>query len=98
MDVLISKVGLAYNNIPVWHYADISKNWAERGGGKAFSLAEFDQLFAAIYGYSPAAHLEILIPPEKTETLLEDVYETMHQKQIPKLKKYFLTTAVLFRG
>ena len=52
-------------------------------------MAVFDQLFAAINGHSPAAHLEILIPPEESETLLEDVNETMHQTQTPKLKKIF---------
>ena len=58
--------GHAYNNIPVWRYADIQKTLGCRGWwcGKASSLARLDQAFAAINDHSGAVYLEILIPPE----------------------------------
>ena len=67
VDALISEAGHAYNNIPVWRYADIVKTLVCRGWwcGKASSLAELDQALAAINNHSDAVYLEILIPPEE---------------------------------
>ena len=91
VEALISEVGHAYNNIPVWRYADIPKTLGCQGWwcGKASSLAELDQAFAAINDHSGAAYLEILIPPEESQPLAEEVIETMHQTQTPKLKNKF---------
>ena len=88
VEALISEAGHAYNNIPVWCYVDIPKTLGCQGWwcGKASSLAELDQAFAAINDHSGAAYLEILIPPEESQPLAEEVIETMHQTQTPKLK------------
>lgn len=86
VEALISESGHAYNNIPVWRYADIPKTLGCEGWwcGKASSLAELDRAFAAINEHSGAAYLEILIPPEESQPLAEEVIETMHQTHTPK--------------
>ena len=89
VEALISETGHAYNNIPIWRYADIPTTLGCQGWwcGKAATLAELDQAFAEINTYSGAAYLEVLIPPEESQPLAEDVIEMMHQTQTPKMKK-----------
>ena len=86
VEALISEVGHAYNNIPVWRYADMPETLGCHGWwcGKASSLAELDQAFVAINHHSGAAYLEILIPPEESQPLGDELIETMHQTQTPK--------------
>ena len=86
VEALISETGHAYNNIPVWKYADLPttlgcKNW---WCGKVETVAELKQAFAEINQHPGAAYLEVMIPAEESQPLSEDVIETMHQTQTPK--------------
>ena len=63
------------------------KHWGVRIGG-AGRLPHWQNLIrpsAAINDHSGAANLEILIPPEESQPLAEEVIETVHQTQTLKL-------------
>ena len=85
VEALISETGHAYNVLPPWRYADLPaalgcEDW---WCGRAATVAELDQAFAEINAHEGAAYLEVLIPPEESQPLGDEVIETMHQTSTP---------------
>ena len=85
VEALISETGHAYNVLPPWRYAEIPSTLGCQGWwcGRAATLADLDQAFAAISAHPGAAYLEVMIPPEESQPLAEEVIETMHQTSTP---------------
>jgi indolepyruvate decarboxylase len=86
VEALISETGHAYNNLPAWRYADLPAALGCDGWwcGRVTTVAELEQAFAEINAYQGAAYLEVLIPPEESQPLGEEVIETIHQTMTPK--------------
>ena len=85
VEALISETGHAYNVLPPWRDADLPaalgcEDW---WCGRAATVAELDQAFAEINAHEGAAYLEVLIPPEESQPLGDEVIETMHQTSTP---------------
>jgi len=86
IEALISETGHAYNDLPPWRFADLPAALGCSGWwcGRAGTVAELEQAFAAINAHQGAAYLEVLIPAEESQPLAEDVIETMHQTMTPQ--------------
>jgi len=86
IEALISETGHAYNDLPPWRFADLPAALGCSGWwcGRAKTVAELEQAFAAINAHQGAAYLEVLIPAEESQPLAEDVIETMHQTMTPQ--------------
>ena len=86
VEALISETGHAYNDLPPWRYAEIPAALGCSGWwcGRAATVTELEQSLAAINAHDGAAYLEVMIPPEESQPLSEDVIEMMHQTSTPK--------------
>jgi len=85
IEALISETGHAYNNLPPWRYSDVPAALGCKGWwcGRAATFEELERALVAINGHVGGAYLEVLIPPEESQPLGDEVIETMHKTATP---------------
>lgn len=89
IEVLISKTGHAYNDLPKCRYCNLPHVMGCEGWwtGRVSTISELEKAFEEINRHSCGAYLEVMIPQEENKPLAHDLIETFHKTTTPEIDK-----------